>query len=82
MKAWLLVALRPDIVRRSRKVALVVGTLLVTINYGDRLLAGTIGQVDVIKMLLTYCVPYCVSTWAAVGATRAIENSPTGNRSE
>jgi hypothetical protein len=73
MVVWLRLALRADIVRRSRKVALMVGTILVVINYGDRLLSGDIRFGDGIKMVLTYCVPYCVSTYAAVSAVLAAE---------
>ncbi len=71
MTEWLKLALREDIVRRSRKVALLVGTILVVINYGDRVLDGAISVGDGVKMVLTYCVPYCVSTYAAVSAVRA-----------
>ena len=76
MLSWVKIALRPDIVRRSRKVALIVGTILVGINYGDRLLVGDIGLVDATKMVLTYCVPYCVSTYASVSADRAAQSQP------
>lgn len=70
MTEWMKLALRPDIVRRSRKVALIVGTILVGINYGDRIFGGDIAVLDGCKMVLTYCVPYCVSTYAAVSAVR------------
>jgi len=67
---WLALARRPDVVRRARRVAVIVGTILVLINYSDRLLSGDIGGADWLKMALTYCVPYCVSTWSAVQAIR------------
>lgn len=67
---WLALARRPDVVRRARRVALIVGTLLVLINYGDRIPSGDIGALDWFKMALTYCVPYGVSTWSAVQAIR------------
>ncbi|HIC81125.1 MAG TPA: hypothetical protein EYH07_10310 [Kiloniellaceae bacterium] len=66
MKRWLAVALRPPVVRRSLTVALVVGTALVVINQGDRLIAGQ--GLDLMKALLTYLVPYCVATYGAVSA--------------
>jgi hypothetical protein len=50
--------------RRAFLTALVVGTILNLINQGDALVAG--GHVVVAKLLLTYCVPYCVSTYGAV----------------
>lgn len=68
---WLAGALAPSIVRRSLRIAMVVGTILVAINYGDRIVAGTLSRVDFIKIGLTYCVPYCVATYAAVSALLA-----------
>ena len=67
-RPWLAMACEPSVVRRSLRVAAVVGTILVTINYADRILAGAIGGIDVLKMMLTYCVPYCVATYGAVTA--------------
>ncbi|MEQ8661730.1 MAG: nitrate/nitrite transporter NrtS [Gammaproteobacteria bacterium] len=61
-------AASPAVVRRSARVALVVGSVLVAINHGDRLLGGSLSGTDGVKIVLTYCVPYCVSTYAAVGA--------------
>lgn len=54
------------IVRRSLIIGLIVGTVLNIINQGDALLAG--GAVVAWKIALTYCVPYCVSTYGAVTA--------------
>lgn len=68
MNRWLETALRPDVRKRSLRVALIVGTIVVLINYLDRFIAGTVGLVDYMKILLTYCVPYCVATYAAVSA--------------
>ena len=39
LRSWIATACEPAVVRRSLRVALVVGTLLVAINYGDRALA-------------------------------------------
>ncbi len=69
-ETWLATAARRDVVQRSVRVALTVGTLLVLINYGDRLFAGDLRRLDWIKMALTYLVPYGVSTYASVGALR------------
>ena len=43
--------------------ACVVGTLLTTINHGDKILMGQ--YPPLIKVLLTYCVPFCVTTWGS-----------------
>ena len=46
----------------------VVATALTLINQGDRLIAGM--APNWIKMVLTYLIPYCVSTHGAVTAMR------------
>ncbi|WP_420346433.1 nitrate/nitrite transporter NrtS [Pelagibius sp.] len=66
MNRWIATALRPAVVRRSTMVALVVGTALVAINQGDRLVAGQ--GLELMKAVLTYLVPYCVATYGAVSA--------------
>ncbi len=66
MKQWISIAVRRDIVTRSLKVCVIVGTILVLINYFDHIRAGSLSTVDYIKMLLTYCVPYCLSTYVSV----------------
>ena len=66
MKHWISLAMRKDIVLNSLKVCLVVGTVLVLINYFDRLFSGKLAGIDYLKMLLMYCVPYCVSTYGSV----------------
>lgn len=69
--SWWVTAFRPDITRRSLKVALIVGTVLALINHGDRLLALDLDPESTLKIVLTYLVPYCVSTWASVQTARA-----------
>ena len=68
MSSWLTIARAPATVHRSLRVAMVVGSILVVINYGDRIVAGTLGPLEFAKIGLTYCVPYCVATYAAVSA--------------
>ena len=55
--------------RKALLTALVVGTILTIINHGDVLLAE--GMPPLWKVLLTYCVPYCVTTWGAFTGKRA-----------
>lgn len=50
--------------RKAFLTAAVVGTLLTTINHGDQILLGNMPSAT--KVFLTYCVPYCVTTWGAV----------------
>ena len=71
MTSWLKIALRKDVVLRGLKVGGIVGTILVAINQGDLLLAGTVSVEALWKISLTYCVPYCVSTYASVSTIRS-----------
>ena len=71
-------ALRPGwrTVRRSLIIATVVGGTIIALNQGDVLLAGAVTPRVVVKMLITPCVPFCVSFYGAyvmyrrVAATR------------
>ncbi len=63
--------MRRDVLSRSLRVAALVGTVLVAINYADRLFAGDVVPRDWVKMAVTYFVPFCVSTHASVSALRS-----------
>jgi hypothetical protein len=71
-------ALRPGwrTVRRSLIIATVVGGTIIALNQGDVLLAGAVTPRVLVKMLITPCVPFCVSFYGAyvmyrrVAATR------------
>ncbi len=56
--------------RRATGVAAVVGTLLTAINQGDAILAG---HIDVLKILLTYLVPFCVSVYSSAASATSGE---------
>ena len=63
-KQYLLYSLAAGVPRRSLLVSLIVGTILNAINQGDVLFGA--GQLDLVKLFLTYLVPYCVATYGAV----------------
>lgn len=63
------------VLRRAIYVSLVVGTILTAINQGDVLLAGQITSLVLLKILLTYLVPYSVSTFSALSANRVVETA-------
>jgi hypothetical protein len=66
MNAFLSAATERGTVITSIKVALVVGTFLALINYGDRIfLRHDRRLLDWVKLALTYMVPYCVATYGA-----------------
>ena len=54
--------------KKALMTALVVGTILTTINHGDVILKGE--SISYFKILLTYCVPFCVTTWGAIHGKR------------
>lgn len=62
---------------RSFCVAAIVGTILNLINQGDVLL----GYADVnwLKILMTYCVPYLVATYGAVSYKMRSWPGPDGS---
>lgn len=64
------IATSKRVVTRAARVAILVGIALAIINHGDRLLHGDIDTTSALKILLTFCVPYSVSTYSSVLATR------------
>jgi len=68
MSNWMMQALRPEVVGRGVRVALIVGTILTAINQGDILASSAITPSILTKILLNYCVPYFVSTYADLEA--------------
>ena len=73
MKNWLRMCCRRPVVMRSLKVAIVVGTALVVINHVGSLLRGELHLQTLLKIALTYLMPYGVVTYAAVGSLRIRE---------
>lgn len=70
--AWIEIATRRDIVTRSYKIALCVGTVLALLNHGEKLFLLALNTLDITKILLTYLVPYCVSTYSSVQNERLL----------
>ena len=64
-------AISSAVVRTALPIALIVGTILGLINYGDKILIGDISTRDMIKISVTYLVPYSVSTYSSVKALRS-----------
>ena len=56
--------------KRSLTVAVVVGTILTLLNQGDIILAGDWKSALYWKVPLTYCVPFCVTTYGALSNSR------------
>jgi hypothetical protein len=66
-------ALRPGwaAVWRSVLIALGVGGTIILLHQGDVLLAGTPSPFVLLKVLMTPCVPFCVSLFGAYAAYRS-----------
>ncbi|MBS3848581.1 nitrate/nitrite transporter NrtS [Devosia sp. BSSL-BM10] len=64
-------ALSPQVLRKSLLVAFIVGSVLNLINQGDAMMSGQ--GVSVFKIVLTYCVPFLVSTYGAWSMARLIK---------
>ena len=65
------IALSKQVFPRAVRVALIVGTILALINHGDKIIPVSMTSLDLVKVVLTYFVPYSVSTWSAVEAIRS-----------
>jgi DMSO/TMAO reductase YedYZ molybdopterin-dependent catalytic subunit len=70
---WCALRYRP-LLKRSTLTALVVGTILVSINQGGILLSGALPASLLWQIPLTYLVPFCVATWGALSNTRLDRN--------
>jgi hypothetical protein len=62
----------PGAQARAIRTSLVVGSLLALINHGDHIFAGTLNGDAMLKIVLTYAVPYCVALYASVSAMKAM----------
>ncbi len=64
------IAFRKDVFFRAFKMALILGIVLAIINHGDHIFLGTMIVTNWIKILITFCVPFCVSTISSVLAIK------------
>lgn len=64
-KIYCEIAVSPSVVQRAVKVALIVGTALNFINQGEVLMTLSFETLSLTKLLLTYAVPYSVTTYTA-----------------
>ncbi|MFQ5344350.1 MAG: nitrate/nitrite transporter NrtS [Mariprofundus sp.] len=68
MRKHLHTARQPEVIRTALRFALVVGPILVFINHGDAILAGSMDATAWLKSALTMVVPYTVSTLSSISA--------------
>ena len=65
---------RKDVAFRAFKIALIVGIILAGINHGDHLIKGEMTSNNWIKIIITFCVPYCVSSFSSAMAIKKEQN--------
>jgi hypothetical protein len=65
------ICLRPEHLRRTVRIALVVGTILTLINQLDVIAKGDATTLTWIKAGLNYCVPFIVSNLGLLAGKRA-----------
>jgi len=75
----MILAVKPSVVKRSLKYALIVGLILILINHSDAILNRDVTFSRFLRMLLTVLVPYTVSTLSSVGTL--LEQSRAAGRS-
>ena len=63
-KEFIELAISDGTPRKALFTACVVGTILTIINHLDTIILGDMPPL--IKIVLTYFVPYCVTTWGSV----------------
>jgi hypothetical protein len=69
-RCWRCAVRHRPMLRRSFRIALVVGTVLLAINQGDVLLSASWPRALVWKVPLTCLVPFVVATWGALVNSR------------
>jgi hypothetical protein len=71
MREALRICFRREHLRRTVKIALVVGTILTLINQLDVILRGDATSITWVKAGLNYCVPFIVSNLGLLAGKRA-----------
>jgi hypothetical protein len=76
---------RPEHLRKTVKIALIVGVVLTTINQLDVILGGDATALTWVKTGLNFCVPFVVSNLGLLAGKRAeveAAQSPRSNPAE
>ncbi len=68
MISFVKTALLDHVVFTAMRIALIVGTIIVLINHGATIMNNSLSVGNIIEIILTYMVPYFVSTYASVKA--------------
>jgi hypothetical protein len=71
VKEALRICRKPEHLRRTARIALVVGLILTAINQGDVILGGDATAATGLKAALNFCVPFVVSNLGLLAGKRA-----------
>ena len=74
LSTFLEIATSSKVVRSSIKVSLTVGTILALIYHGGAIIHMSFTVKNMLQILLTYFVPYCVSTYSSVKSIQTNAN--------
>ncbi|MCT4615583.1 MAG: nitrate/nitrite transporter NrtS [Marinifilaceae bacterium] len=62
-----------EVIQTALKLSIIVGTILGLINHGSDIFANTLSGGQKIQILVTYLVPYSVSTYSSVCSIKRYE---------
>jgi hypothetical protein len=65
VKGFVSLMLKKECVTRALKVSFLVGSVLALINHYPSILSGTVSAAELLQILITYAVPYCVSSYSS-----------------
>ena len=66
MTKYINIALQPEVFSTALKISLLVGTILALINHSPAIFSLSLSKQNVFQIILTYLVPYGVSTYSSV----------------
>jgi hypothetical protein len=75
LRCWRHAVFYGPVFRRALQVSAVVGTILFIINQLAVVLSGMVTSLVVLRIALTYVVPFLVSTYSALNINRLRKNS-------
>lgn len=63
------------ILKTSGMTALVVGTILGLLNHFQNIFSGNLSRIELIQILVTYCVPFSVATFGATKHAQRLDQA-------
>jgi|AntAceMinimDraft_12_1070368.scaffolds.fasta_scaffold374065_2 hypothetical protein len=74
MSVFIKTALKPAVLSTALRISLLVGTLLALINHSPAIFSLTVSPQNFVQIVLTYLVPYGVSTYSSVKAIVSLQD--------